>query len=96
MRTYTQGLLNKLPTVTARLRGIARVHSNDLMTSSCSLLFKDREERTPTSIQNGFRQVMVLDHSGDLKVLNRNLLVAESIGPGHLKVMVSTDRKSVV
>jgi len=87
--TNAEGLLNKLPTVTARLRAIARVHSDDLMTSSCSLLFKDSEERTPTSIQNGFRQVMVLDHIRDLKVLNRNALIAESIGLGDLKVMVS-------
>ncbi len=90
MRTNTEGLLNKLPTVTACLCGIAGVHSHDLMTSSCSLLFKNVEECAPTGIQNGFRQVMVLDHIRDGKVLNRNALVAESIGLSCLEVMVST------
>ena len=90
MRTHTEGLGNKLPTVTACLCGIAGVHSNDLMTSSCSLLFKNVEECAPTSIQNGFRQVMILDHIRDGKVLNRNPLVAKSIGFGDFEMMVTT------
>ena len=89
MRTNTEGLGNKLPTVTACLCGIAGVHSNDLMTSSCSLLFKDVEECAPTGIQNGFRQVMILDHIRDGKVLNRNAPVAKSIGLSCLKVMIA-------
>ena len=89
MRTNTEGLGNKLPTVTACLCGIAGVHSNDLMTSSCSLLFKNVEECAPTGIQNGFRQVMILDHIRDGKVLNRNAPVAKSIGLSCLKVMIA-------
>ena len=90
MRTNTEGLLNKLSTVTACLCGIARVHSNDLMTSSCSLLFKDVEERTPTGVQNGFRQMMVFHHIGDLKVFHGNTLIAFRIGLRCLEVMIST------
>ena len=90
MRTDTERLLNKLSTVTACLCGEARVHSYDLMTSPCSLLFKDVEERTPGGVQNGFRQVMVFHQSGDLKVFHGNTLIAFRIGLRCLEVLIST------
>ncbi len=60
MCTNTQGLLHKLPTVATCLCREAWVHSDDLMTSSCSLVFKDGEELAPRGVQDGFRQLMVL------------------------------------
>ncbi len=57
-----QTLLHDLPTLVAFLRGIAWVHSNDLMTSSCSLIREDVEEGTPGSIHDAFCQGMVLYH----------------------------------
>jgi len=89
MGTDTEGLLNKLPTVTAYLCSEAGVHSNDLMTGTCSLIFKDSEERTPTGIHDALRQVMVLDHVRDLKVLNSNTLIPFCIGLGCLEMMVA-------
>ncbi len=89
MRTDTERLLDNLTTPVARLRGVAGVHSDDLMTSSCSLLFKNVEECTPGGIHDGFRQMMVINHIGDLKVFYRNPLIAFSIGPGSLEMEVT-------
>src|SRR6266567_3983388 len=47
MRTYRQRLLHYLATFETLLRGEARVHSDDLMSSVCSFGFKDVEERAP-------------------------------------------------
>ncbi len=90
MGTNTEGLLHKLSTVAACLCGIAGVHSNDLMTSSCSLIFKDSEKRSPTGVENALRQMMVLDHIHDLKVLDSNMLIAKSIRLGDFEMMVTT------
>ncbi len=90
MCTNAEGLLNKLPAVTTCLCGVTGVHSDDLMTSSCSLLFKNSEERTPTGVENGLGQVMVFHHIGDLKVLDGNPLIASSIGFSNVEVMIST------
>jgi len=85
----TQGLLNKFSAVIACLCGIAGVHSYDLMTSSCSLLFKDSQERAPTGVQNGFRQMVIFHHIRDLKVFNGNTLIAFGIGLSDFEMMVA-------
>ena len=90
MGANTEGLLNKLPTVTACLCGIVGVHSYDLMTGSRSLIFKDIEKRSPGSIHDRFRQMMIFHHIRDLKVFHRNALIAFSIGFGDFEMMVST------
>lgn len=43
MGSHRQRLLDHLPTLVTLLRGEARIDSNDLMTSSCSLILKDDE-----------------------------------------------------
>src|SRR5437762_8788111 len=59
------------------------------MTSSCSLLFKDVKELTPRGIQDGFRHMMILDHSGDSKVFDCNRLIVFSILFSRLEMMVT-------
>jgi hypothetical protein len=90
MSANTQRLLNTLSALMACLCREAGIDSYDLMTSSLSLIFKDGEERTPTGVHDGFGQVMVLDHIGDLKVFYRNMLKAFSVWLGRLKVEVPT------
>jgi len=59
------------------------------MSSTCSLGFKNSEELAPRGIQNGFRQMTVLDHSGDLKVFHHNASIAISIGLSRLEMVIS-------
>ena len=89
MCTNTQGLLHKLPTVATCLCREAWVHSDDLMTSSCSLVFKDGEELAPRGVQDGFRQLMVLDHSGDSKVFDHEMVIVLGVLLRHLELMVT-------
>src|SRR5712692_5718777 len=74
-----QTLLHDLTTVVALLRGEAWVHSYHLMTSSCSLLFKDVEECAPTGVQDALGQGMVLDHVENTQFLNCNHLIVFSV-----------------
>ena len=90
MGSYRQTFLYKLATLVTLLAGETWVHSNHLMTSSRSLLFKDFEELPPCGIQNGFRQVMVLNHVRDNEVFNRNVLILYGIVLCHLEMMVTT------
>jgi hypothetical protein len=87
--TNTEGLLYKFPTVATCLCGETWIHSNDLMTSSCSLIFKNSEELTPRGIQDGFRQMMVLDHIGDLEVFYRNVLILFSVLLCYLEMVIT-------
>ena len=89
MRTDTEGLLNKLPTVTACLGREARVHSDHLMTSSLSLIFKDIEKRTPTGIANGFCEMVVLDHPTDIEVFNHDMVIVIAILLSRLEMEVT-------
>src|SRR5712692_3342556 len=75
MRTHAQRLLDDLTTPIALLRGVAGVHSHDLMTSSLSLICKDVEERTPGGVQDGFRQMMVFHQIVDGEFLDGNMLI---------------------
>jgi hypothetical protein len=89
MGSYRQTFLDNLPTVMTFLAGKMRVHSNDLMTSSFSPIFKDVEERTPTSVENALGQVMIFHHVGDLKVFDSNDLILFSILLGGLEMVIS-------
>ena len=89
MRTDRQTLLYDLPALVTFLTGETRVHSHDLMTSSCSLIFKDVKELTPRGVENALRQMMVFHHVGDLKVFNNDALIAFSIGLGRLEMVIS-------
>ena len=79
MRTNAQRLLNDLATLVTFLARETRVHSNHLMTSSCSLLFKDVKECTPTSVHDGLSKVMVLDHVADKQVFYRDMVMGLGI-----------------
>jgi hypothetical protein len=59
MGAYREAFLDVLTTPTALLAREARGHSDDLMTSSLSLIFKDAEERAPTRVVNALGEVMV-------------------------------------
>lgn len=73
MRPNTERLMNDISTLEAFLTGEARIDSNNLMPIVCSFGTEDRKERAPTSIQNAFRQVMVLDHIRDDQVFKERL-----------------------
>ena len=88
MRANTEQLVNKRSTIATCLGGEARVDSYHVMSSILSFGFKDSEECAPTGVQDGFRQVMVLHHRGDLKVFYHNALIAFSIGFGRLEMMI--------
>jgi len=90
MGSHAQRLLHNLPTWVAFLRGETRIHSDYLVSGTCSLNLKNVEKRAPTGVHDAFSKVMVLDHIGDLKVLNGNALIAFSIRLRCLKVMIST------
>ena len=90
MCTHTEGLLHPFPTVAARLSGEARVDSDHLMSSILSLGFKDVEERAPTGVQDGFRQMTILDHVGDSQSFHHNTLIAFGISFSRLEMMIAT------
>jgi hypothetical protein len=88
MRTYTERFLDNLTTLIALLRGVAGVHSHDLMTSSCSLILKDIEKRAPGGVHDALRESMILGHVKNAQLLNGNHLVAFGILFGRLIVKV--------
>jgi hypothetical protein len=75
MGSYRQTLLHKFPTCRVRAFPcrIAWVHSNDLMTSPCSLILKDVEECTPRGVENALGQMVIFHHIDDLKVFHRGV-----------------------
>ena len=89
MGSHRQRFLHDLPTFVAFLRGETRVHSDHLMTSSLSLLFKDSEECAPTSVHDALCQGMILYHVENSQLLNRDQLIAFCILFGCLIVKVS-------
>ena len=89
MGTYRQTFLYNFSTLVTFLTGETRVHSNDLMTSSCSLIFKNVEECTPRGIENALGQVLVFHHVGDLKVFDRNHLIVFGIAFRGLEMVIA-------
>src|SRR5712691_2204972 len=86
MGTHRERFLHDLPTFEALLRGEARVHSDHCVPSSLSLFTQDVEERAPTGVQDALGQGMVLHHVENLKLLNRNHLIAFGILLRHFEV----------
>src|SRR5215467_4623439 len=89
MSTDRQRFLHDLPTLVTPLRGKAGVHSNDLMSSTCSLGSEDIEKHASTGIKNGFRKVMVLDHIEDTQVFNDDPSIVQRILLGDLEMVIS-------
>src|SRR2546421_5391760 len=59
------------------------------MTSSCSLIFKDFEECSPTGIHDGFRQVMIFQHVRDLKVFDHDTVIPFGIGLSNFEMVIT-------
>jgi len=89
MRTDRQTLPHDFTTCVALLRGEARVDSDHLMTSSSSLLFKNREKCAPRGIHDGFRQMVILHHPINVQVFYRNMMVALRVLLGRLEVEIT-------
>ncbi len=90
MGTHRERFLHNLATFEALLRGEARVHSYHCVPSSLSLFTQDVEKRAPGGIHNALGKMMVLHHSGNLKVFYSYAVIAFSIGFSCLVMMVST------
>ncbi len=89
MSTNTQGLLNQCPAVAACLCREAGVHSDHVMSGTFSLGFKDCKELTPCGIQDGLRHMVVLDHGGDSKVFDGNMVIVLGVLLCDLEMVIS-------
>src|SRR2546421_9218754 len=76
MSSHRQRFLHNLTALVAVLRGETRVHSDDLMSSTLSLHFKNVEKRAPTGVHDALSQGMVLDHVENTQLLNSDDLIA--------------------
>ncbi len=90
MSTHRQRLLHNLPTVETLLGGEARIDSDDLMTSSFSLLFKNIEECAPTGVHDALCQVMVFHHVLYRELLDSDMVIIVSILLSRLLVEIMT------
>lgn len=89
MGSYRQTLLNDFPTLVTLLAGETRVHSYDLMPSTCSLCTENIEKRAPTGVHDGFREMVIFDHMTDSQVFYHNALIAFGIRLGCLEMVIS-------
>jgi len=89
MGSYRQTFLYNFSTLVTFLTGETWVHSNHLMTSSCSLIFKDIEECTPRGVENALGQMVIFHHIGDLKVFHGNTVILFSIPLRSLEMVIS-------
>jgi hypothetical protein len=89
MRTHRQRLLENLATPKAGLRGVVGIHSDNLMTSSYSLVFKDSEKCAPGGVHNALGEMMVLDHPFNVEVLNGDMLIGLSVALRDLVVEIT-------
>lgn len=60
------------------------------MSSTCSLGFKDVEERAPGGVGDGFGKVMVFHHAGNRQVLNGNQVILLGVLPGRFKMEITS------
>jgi hypothetical protein len=88
MGSHRQTFLHHLPTLMTFLAGETGVHSDDLMTSSFSLIFKDSEECAPRGVEYAFRQMMIFHQISDLKVFDCNHVIALSVLFGDLEMVI--------
>ena len=88
MGTHRQRFLHNFPTFETLLRRETRVDSYHLMSGTCSLDFKNSEECAPTSVHDGFRHMMVLEHPTDVEVLYGNDAMVLCIPLRHFVVEV--------
>src|SRR5215468_5392141 len=79
MRAHAQTFLDVLSTGVAVLPREARGHSDHLMTSSLSLIFKQVEQRAPTGVVKALRESGVLHHPHPVQGFDTNTAVARCI-----------------
>lgn len=89
MGTHRKALLHDLPTPVALLRREAGRNFHNLMTSSCSLLSKYLDKRSPGGISNALRQMLVLEHAVDVQVFDADASRVLSIRLGRLEEEVA-------
>jgi hypothetical protein len=89
MGTNRKRLLNNLSTLEAFLAGVSGVHSYHLMSGAFSLGAENIEERTPTDIHDGFRQMMVFHHMDNLKVFNHYAVIPLGIRLCRLEMVIT-------
>jgi hypothetical protein len=90
MGTHRKPFLHDLTTVVTLLCGKVGVHSNHLMSSTCSIGTENVEERAPTGVENGFCKMMVLNHVEDMHILNDDPSIAKRILLGDLEMVIAT------
>ena len=79
MGTHAQILVNVLTTPIALLGGEARGHSDDLMTSSLSLIFKDSKKRAPTRVVDTLSKMVITRHPRHVQVFDTNAAISVGI-----------------
>ena len=88
MRTHGKRLLDHLPTPIAFLRGVAGVHSNDLMSGTFSLGSENIKERAPGGVHDALCEMVVFHHPINVQVLDGDMLILVSILFGDLEMKV--------
>lgn len=91
MGTYRQTLLHDFPTVETYLRGEARIDSDDLVTSSCSLVTEDVEECAPTGVHDALCQAMIVYHGENTQLWEGSLPLV--LCSDHLKHAIVYDTR---
>ena len=89
MRTNRERLLDNFPTLVTFLTGETGVHSNDLMSGAFSLGSEDVKKLAPTSVTNGFGQVMVLYHAAYVQIFSRNQGMIVSVLLSNFKMEIT-------
>jgi hypothetical protein len=89
MRTNRERLLGNFPTLVTFLTGETGVHSNDLMSGAFSLGSEEVKKLAPTSVTNGFGQVMVLYHAVYVQIFSRNQGMMVSVLLSNLEMEIT-------
>ncbi len=89
MSSYRQALLYDLSTLVTLLAGETRVHSYDLVPSTCSLCTENIEERAPAGVHDGLSEMVIFHHITDSQVFYHNALIAFGIGLGRLEMVIA-------
>src|SRR5713226_1917012 len=79
MGTDGKRLLDPLTTPIAFLRGVAGVHSNDLMSSTFSLGSENIEERAPGGVHDALCEMVIFHHPINVQVFNGNMVILFSV-----------------
>ncbi|MDQ6695636.1 MAG: hypothetical protein M3014_14705, partial [Chloroflexota bacterium] len=73
-----------VPTSTTRLAGVSRVHSNKLPSGPFCLHREQLPKPCPRRVRDGLSQTMIMEHTIDFQVFNRNKAEAVDYPAGML------------